>query len=221
MSGVPPNAPPLPPGASSSGGQGNTRYGHSPAHSSQHSREQSPSRLAQRDPFMASHETLGGPPHFPTNSLNAPGGGGGGSFTTGSNYGTAPSSPFQDPAGPFHGASTIDQRTHGYGTQGSYGGQHGMSASSVQLTDFGAVDHSGNRYHNDNHEYEESRPLNEGAGFSGGFYPPPNEGRFVVFCMPVILARLTTTFPLWLWLGIIIGMKIDWGCHLLNQLYPL
>jgi hypothetical protein len=57
-----------------------------------------------------------------------------------------------------------------------------MSTSSVQLNDFGAVDHESSaghgRYQHD--ESEENRPLNEGAGFTGGFYPPTDGGRSVL-----------------------------------------
>lgn len=150
-----------------------------PAHSPPRSRDQSP----PRDPFMASHENLapgGGPGNYGMSSLSAPQGPG--SFTTGSNYGTAPSSPYDTPAGNYgRAAGSFGQNTQppGYPSN-SYGGQsqrtnnYGGSGSSVQLTDFGAVDHDSVPHGAYPHEEsEENRPLNEGAGFSGGFYPPP------------------------------------------------
>jgi hypothetical protein len=185
--GAPPN-PPLPPGAAAGA---NVRFGGSPVRSPPHSRDQSPNRQAQRDPFMASHEVLPTAGNYPMSSLNAPQGPG--SFTTGSNYGTAPSSPYEPSAGQFSGsASPYNQGSYNQirGPQGfsqnSYGAPPhvvgGMSSSSVQLNDFGAVDHDssvghGRYQHDDN---EENRPLNEGAGFTGGFYPPMDGGGLVL-----------------------------------------
>ncbi|KAG8859628.1 Chitin synthase, class 2 [Serendipita sp. 411] len=166
-----PGAPPIPPPPpiAAPGGRG-VHYAPSPVHTPPRSREQSPPRQALRDPFMASHENLNVPGNYGRNTLNPPGPG---SFTTGSNYGTAPSSPFESPANQF-GQGTYNQGSQGY-MQTPYGTAGGRSTSGVQLSDFGSVDHgSHGRYEHD--ESEENRPLNEGAGFSGGFYPPPSLG---------------------------------------------
>lgn len=173
--GAPP-IPPLPPGAATGA---NIRFGASPARSPPQSRDPSPNRQAQRDPFMASHEALPAAGHYQMSSLSAPRPPA--SYTTGSNYGTAPSSPYESPAGgpgptsPFPQGSYNSLQAY---PQNSYGGTPhvvgGISTSTVQLNDFGAVDHESTvghgRYQHD--ESEENRPLNEGAGFSGGFYPP-------------------------------------------------
>jgi hypothetical protein len=104
-------------------------------------------------------------------SLNAPNVGGPGSFTTGSNYGTAPSSPYQVAGGSVAGGS-YNQGAYNQGSQGYT--QHSFSghASSTSLNDFGAVEHG--RYPHS--EDEEHRPLTEGAAYSGGFYPPTAPG---------------------------------------------
>ena len=183
-----PGAPPVSPLPPGSPNPPNVRFGGSPVRTPPRSRDQSPNRQAQRDPFMASHETLPAPGNYPMSSLNAPG-----SFTTGSNYGTAPSSPYETPAGQFssstsphnqgsynqiRGPQVYDQSSHG-------GAPHvigGMSTSTVQLNEYGVVDHESSvghgRYQPD--ESEENRPLNEGAGFAGGFYPPVDNGRLVL-----------------------------------------
>lgn len=139
--------PPLPPGAA-----GGIRFASSPNRSPARSREQSP----PRDPFMASHEDLGGTGTYGMSSLNAPSGGG-------SNYGTAPSSPYNAGGGSIAGGS-YNQAAY---AQHSYGGGP-PGVSTTTLTDFGPVEHG--RYPHS--EEEEHRPLNEGAGFAGGFYPP-------------------------------------------------
>ncbi|KAG8830026.1 Chitin synthase, class 2 [Serendipita sp. 399] len=173
QSGAPPIPPPPP--TATPGGHG-VRYSPSPVHTPPRSREQSPHRQALRDPFMASHENLNVPGNYGGNTLNPPGPG---SFTTGSNYGTAPSSPFESPAHQFGGSfnqTGYNQASQSYAPT-PYGTAGGRSTSAVQLNDFGPVDHSSTghgRYEHD--ESEENRPLNEGAGFSGGFYPPPSVG---------------------------------------------
>jgi hypothetical protein len=158
--------PPLPPGASAGG----IRYADSPTRSPPRSRDQSPGR---RDPFMASHEDVSGTGNYAMSSLNPPGVAGPGSFTTGSNYGTAPSSPYQAAGGSFAGGS-YNQGAYNQGSQGyaqpSFNRHAG--ASSTTLNDFGAVEHG--RYPHS--EDEEHRPLTEGAAFSGGFYPPTGPG---------------------------------------------
>ncbi|KIM33668.1 glycosyltransferase family 2 protein [Serendipita vermifera MAFF 305830] len=189
MSQTPGPPPPLPPGAGTAGAAGaNVRFGASPVRSPPHSRDQSPNRQGPRDPFMASHEALPTTGNtYQMSSLNVPGPPA--SYTTGSNYGTAPSSPFESPAD-HHSPTSPFQQNNSYNSAHSYAQSTyssatphvvgGMSTSTVQLNDFGAVDphHDAGvahgRYPHD--ESEENRPLNEGAGFSGGFYPPPAGG---------------------------------------------
>ncbi|CCA69341.1 related to chitin synthase [Serendipita indica DSM 11827] len=153
--------PPLPPGAGAAGA--GVHYAPSPPRS----RDQSPSR---RDPFM---DPSAGP-NYPMGSLTAPNAGGG----PGSNYGTAPSSPYHTPASQYGGSinqSLYAQNSQGYHQQ-PYSSHTGVSTSTVQLQDFGPVDHDSTtghgRYQHD--ETDENQPLNAGANFTGGFYPPPN-----------------------------------------------
>lgn len=141
-----PPVPPLPPGARA------PRYEESSQASPTHSRDQSPAR----DPFVASHEDIHGTGNYAMSSLNAPSG-------TGSNYGTAPNSPYHTVGGSVAGGSY---------NQSAYRGSQGYAPSGVQLSDFGPVEHG--RYPHS--EEEEHQPLNEGAGFTGGFYPPPGAG---------------------------------------------
>jgi hypothetical protein len=122
-----------------------------------------------------------------------------GSFTTGSNYGTAPSSPYDTSGGNVAGygrpAGSFGQNTQasGYGQKSN---NYGASASSVQLTDFGAVDHD-NRPHGSygHHDDDENRPLTEGGAFSGGFYPPPAGPGGSVLCFLFLLCR--NGYPPW------------------------